>query len=212
METSRLERLAPLTGVLFAVIMVVGFLVVGDTPDADASPAEILDHYDDDGKIFVGVMALLLAAVALLFFAGVLRRHLASVGLEWLASVVLGGAVVFAAGLGLFISSQVSLIDAADKNQEGALQALNIIDNDNFGPAVIGLTVMYLASAWHVLGSRSLPVWIGWLSLVLGIVAVLGPLGFVAFLAFPFWVLIVSIALFRRVATPRATTEARAAV
>jgi MFS family permease len=211
MGTPRLERLAPLIGVLFSVVIVVGFLVSGETPDSDASPAEIFDHYEDEGPIFVGIIALLIAGAALLFFAGVLRRHLAAVGPEWLATVVFGGAVAVAAGLGMFLSSQVALVDAADNNQEAALQTLNILDNSNFGPAVIGLTVMYLASAWHVLGSRSLPAWIGWLSLLLGILALLGPLGFIAFLAFPIWVLIVSIALFRRVAAPAAPGEMRTA-
>src|SRR4051794_35280441 len=203
MGTGRLERLAPLTGVLFTVIMVVGFLLTGDTPGADSSTAEILDHYKDHGPIFAGIFALLLAAVAFLFFAGVLRRHFAEVGPEWLAAVVFGGAVVFAAGLGIFLSSQVALVDAAEHKHE-ALQTLNILDNNNFGPAVVGLAIVYLASAWHVLASRSLPVWIGWLALLLGIVSVAGPLGFVAFLAFPIWVFIASIALFRRVAAPPA--------
>jgi hypothetical protein len=200
MGTGRLERLAPLAGVLFTVFAAVGILVGGETPDVDASPAEILDHYEDDGPIFVGIIALLLAGVALLFFAGVLRRHFAGIGPDWLAAVVFGGAVVFAAGLGIFLSSQVALVDAADNEQEASLEALNILDNTNFGAAVIGLAIMYLATAWHVLASRSLPVWIGWLALVLGILAVAGPLGFVAFLAFPIWILIVSIALFRRTA------------
>lgn len=199
MGTGRLERLAPLTGVLFTVLAVVGILVGGDVPDTDASAAEILDHYEDEGPVFVGVIALLLAGVALLFFAGALRRHFAAVGPEWLAAVVFGGAVVLAAGLGIFLSSQVALADAADNQQEASLQALNILDNTNFGAAVVGLATIYLASAWHVLASRSLPVWIGWLSLLLGILAVAGPLGFVAFLAFPIWVLIASITLFRRV-------------
>jgi len=212
MGTTRLERLAPLLGVLFSVVMVVGFLVGGETPDTDASAAEIFDHYDDEGPILVGVIALLIAGVLLMFFAGALRRHLAAVGPEWLATVVFGGAVAIAAGLGMFLSSQVALVDAADKNQEGALQTLNILDNSNFGPVVVGLTVMYLASAWHVLVSRSLPVWIGWISLLLGILALLGPLGFIAFLAFPIWVLIVSIALFRRVGTPTAPPPMTAAV
>jgi MFS family permease len=211
MGTTRLERLAPLLGVLFSVVMVVGFLVGGETPESDASAAEVFDHYEDEGPIFIGVIALLIAGVLLVFFAGVLRRHLAAVGPEWLATVVFGGAVAIAAGLGIFLSSQVALADAADNNQEGALQTLNILDNSNFGPVVIGLTVMYLASAWHVLVSRSLPVWIGWISLLLGIVALLGPLGFIAFLAFPIWVIIVSIALFRRVAAPAAPTPMSAA-
>ena len=204
MGTGRLERLAPLTGVLFAVIMAVGFALGGDTPDTDASATEILDHYKDDGPIFVGIIALLLAGVTLVFFAGVLRRHFADVGPEWLATVVFGGAIIFVAGLGIFLSSQVALVDAADNEQEATLQALNILDNSNFGAAVIGLAIMYLASAWHVLSSRSLPVWIGWLALLLGILAVAGPLGFVAFLAFPIWVLVTSIALFRRVTAPLA--------
>jgi len=211
MGTTRLERLAPLLGVLFSVVMVVGFLVGGETPDTDASAAEIFDHYEDEGPIFIGVIALLIAGVLLVFFAGVLRRHLAAVGPEWLATVVFGGAVAVAAGLGIFLSSQVALADAADNNQEGALQTLNILDNSNFGPVVIGLTVMYLASAWHVLVSRSLPVWIGWISLLLGIVALLGPLGFIAFLAFPIWVIIVSIALFRRLGAATAPAPMPAA-
>jgi hypothetical protein len=203
--TGRLERLAPLTGVLFTVFAAVAILVGGDTPGTDASAAEILEHYEDEGPVFVAIIALLLAGVALLFFAGALRRHFAAVGPDWLAAVVFGGAVVFTAGLGIFLSSQVALVEAADKEQEASLQALNIVDNTNFGAAVIGLAIVYLASAWHVLASRSLPVWTGWLALLLGILAVAGPLGFIAFLAFPIWVLIASIALFRRAAAPQAT-------
>src|SRR5918992_3971159 len=165
MGTGRLERLAPLIGVLFTVFAAVAILVGGDTPDTDASAAEILDHYEDEGPVFVGIIALLLAGVAILFFAGALRRHFVAVGPDWLAAVVFGGAVVFAAGLGIFLSSQVALVEAADKEQEATLQALNVLDTSNFGTAAIGMAIVYLASAWHILASRSLPVWIGWLSL-----------------------------------------------
>jgi hypothetical protein len=74
-------------------------------------------------------------------------------------------------------------------------QALNIIDNDNFAPTVIGLAVVLLATGWHVLASRSLPAWVGWVSLVLGVLAVAGPLGFIAFLLFPLWVAAVAVVL-----------------
>ena len=35
---------------------------------------------------------------------------------------------------------------------------MNIIDNDNLFPVVIGLSVMLLATGWHVVASRSLPI------------------------------------------------------
>jgi hypothetical protein len=197
METGRIERLVPLAGVLFTVIFAIGFLTSGDTPDSDSPGAKVVEHYDDSGKIFFGVIMLLLAGIVFMFFAGVLRRHLAGRGPEWLATVVFGGAVVYAVGLGVFLSSQVALAEAADANQAAAAETLNVIDNNNFGPAVIGLAVVLLASAWHVLSTRSLPVWLGWIALLLGILAVAGPLGFIAFLLFPLWVLAVSIVLFR---------------
>ena len=197
METGRIERLLPLAGVLFTVIFAIGFLTSGDTPDSDSPGAKVVEHYDDSGKIFFGVIMLLLAGIVFMFFAGVLRRHLAAVGPEWLATVVFGGAVVYTAGLGVFLSSQVALAEAADANQAATAETLNVIDNNNFGPAAIGLAVVLLASAWHVVSTRSLPVWLGWIALVLGILAVAGPLGFAAFLLFPLWVLAVSIVLFR---------------
>src|SRR5215216_2658661 len=185
MGTGRLERFAPLAGALFTVIFAIGFLTSGETPDSDSAGETVVDHYDESGRILFGVVLLLLAAVVFLFFAGVLRRHLAALGPEWLAAVVFGGAVVYAVGLGEFLSSQIALVEAADANQAAAAETLNVIDNNNFGPAAIGLAVVLLASAWHVLSSRSLPVWLGWVALALGILAMAGPLGFIAFLLFP---------------------------
>jgi hypothetical protein len=206
MAIGRIERLAPLAGALFTVIFAVGFLTSGDTPDSDSAGETVVEHYDDSGKILLGVVLLLLAGVVFLFFAGVLRRHLASIGSEWLAAVVFGGAVVYVVGLGEFLSSQIALVEAADANQASAAEALNVIDNNNFGPAAIGLAVILLASAWHVLSTRSLPVWLGWVALVLGILAVAGPLGFITFVLFPLWVLAVAVILFRAGTGPAPAT------
>lgn len=198
MGTARIERLAPLAGVLFAVVFAVGLLITGDTPDSDSAGEAVVQHYRDSGKTFFGAVLLLLAGVLLMFFAGVLRHHLGTIGPQWLASVVFGGAVVYVAGLGNFLSSQIALIEAADANQTTAAETLNVIDHNNFGPVAIGLAVVLLASAWHVLSTRSLPVWAGWVALVLGMLALAGPLGFITFLLFPLWVAAVAIVLFRR--------------
>jgi hypothetical protein len=202
MGGSRLERLAPLAGTLFGVMMVVGVLGTGEPLGTDATGEEVIKHYDD-GKYFIGIIMLGLGAVLFMFFAAALRKHLAATGPEWLAALAFGGGIVFTVGLAGFASSQFALVDAADQKAVGAAQALNIIDNNNFPPAVIGVCVLLLALAAHVLGSGSLPRWMGWVSLVIGILALAGPLGIVAFLLFAPWTFILGIVLFRQ-ASPAA--------
>jgi len=197
MGGSRLERLAPLAGALFGVVIAIGVVAGGEPLDSDASAEEVIKHYDD-GKFIIGIIMLALGAILFMFFAATLRKHLIASGPEWLGSLGFGGAIVFAVGMGGFASSQFALVDAADQKNLAAAQALNLIDSNNFPPAVIGISVFLLATAWHVLSSRSLPRWIGWMSLVIGILALLGPLGILAFLLLAPWSFIVGIVLYRR--------------
>ncbi len=75
MGTGRMERAAPLAGVLFAVVFAIG-LALGDTPESKASGQEVISHYGDEGKVFAGIMTLLIAAVLFMFFVGMLRSRL----------------------------------------------------------------------------------------------------------------------------------------
>lgn len=194
----RFPRWAPLAGVLFTVVFAIGFLTSADVPDVDTSGQDVIAHYEDTGKVLVGAMAAPIAAALLLFFAGTLRATLRQRGPEWLATVGFGGSVVYAGGLGLFAVTQIALLDAADLGQPEVAQALNILDNDNFMPVLIGAVVMLLATGWHAVTSRALPAWLGWVSLVLGVLGLAGPAGFVTFLLFPIWVLVVALMLVRR--------------
>jgi hypothetical protein len=205
----RLERFAPLAGAIFTVVFAVGFLTSGDTPDTGAPGEEVISHYHDNGSVLVGIIALLVGAVLFMFFAGVLRGALVSSprAPEWLATVVFGGAVIYALSLAVFAMSQIMLLDASDLGQPQVAQALNIFDNDNFFPAVLGLTTMLLATGWHVLRSGVLPRWLGWVAIVLGVLALAGPAGILAFLVFPLWVLAASVLLFRRADGPGTTAS-----
>jgi hypothetical protein len=58
-----------------------------------------------------------------------------------------------------------------------------------------------------VLRHAVLPKWLGWLSLLIGIVLLIGPIGWAAFIfATPIWILIVSVLLYMR--TPSAGSTA----
>ena len=195
----RWERLAPLAGPLFTVLFAIAFFVSGETPDVDASGEKVISHYDDEGKYYFALIALLIASAMFLFFAGALRRALAVRTADWLPTVLFGGAVVYTVGLAMFANSTIALLDAADLGDPQVAQALNITDNDNFFPAITGVAVVLLAAAWSILAARPrpIPAWLGWVALVLGVVAFAGPLGFISFLAFPIWVLLVGIVMYR---------------
>lgn len=209
MNHGRLERLAPLSGVLFTVIFALAFLFSGEEPDSEASARKIIDHYDDTGPIYASVALALVAALLVLLFTSILRSALRDSGRapEWVSSFVFGGGVIYATGLAIFAMNELALVDAADLGNAEVAQALNILNNNNFFPVVVGLGAVLLGTAWAVLKGANLPTWLGWAALVLGILSLAGPLGFIAFLLFPIWVLIVSIVLYRRlgavvVATP----------
>jgi hypothetical protein len=201
----RLERLAPLAGVAFAVVFAVGLLTGGDTPATDAPGEEVIAHYADSGKVFAAILAMLIAALLFLFFAGALRGAMgASTGApDWLGTVAFGGAVIYAVALAIFAMSQIMLLDAADLGRPEVAQALNIFDNDNFFPAVLGLAAVLLATGLHALGSAVLPKWLAWVSIALAVLSMAGPAGILAFLLFPLWVLAVAIVLYRGAGAPR---------
>lgn len=171
-------------------VVAVGFLTSGDTPEFNATAQEVIAHYSDEGTILLGILSLVIGAMVFLFFAGILRSALRNSDRvpEWLATVVFGGGAVYSIALAIFAMGQFMLIDAAELGQPEVAQALNVFDNNNFFPAVVGLGTMLLATGWHALRSRLFPVWLGWVSLVLGLLALAGPAGFIAFLLFPIWV------------------------
>ena len=45
---------------------------------------------------------------------------------------------------------------------------------------------------------QALPRWLGWISIVLGLMAIAGPVGGIAFLLFPVWTLVLAAVIVRR--------------
>ena len=196
-------RFVPLLGALFVVLVVVGFLVAGDTPDIDSAGPGIRADYDNEGKHQASAYLVALSGVALLFFAGYWRsvlRDLHPAG-RTTANVALAGAVVTATGLAVSALIHAALAEAANKSQvtDPALQALNALDGWSFYPFAIGLAAFTLASGVALVRGRTFfPPWLGWAGVVLGVLGLIPIVGFFAALGTAIWLLVISLMLFAR--------------
>ena len=194
----------PLTGVVFALLIVGVFILFGEGQDpTDKSAREIVNYYvDHKDEQFFGAILAGLAAVSFLFFAGWMRTVLRA-GEEngVLSTVAFGGAIVFAASIAIGASLHVSLADLSDDISPAAIQAINGIDWDYFIPFAVGMSTFLIATGLSAVRHGTLPKWLAWIGLLVG-VAAYTPIGFFAFLAGVFWVFVASILL---------TVQARAA-
>jgi hypothetical protein len=186
----------PFTGVIFVALVVVILILIGQGQDAtDKTAQEIVNHYQDNNtKESIGSILIAFASVFILYFGGWLRRMLRDAegpdGI--LSTVVFGAAVVFSAGAAIGGSIHLALADLADDIDPIAMQAINGIDFDLFFFFPVGLGTMILATGISAVRHGSLPKWLAWVSVVVGVLF-FSPVFWVDFVAAPLWVLIVSI-------------------
>ena len=191
--------LVPLTGAVGVVVAIVSFLIMGETPSAtDDSAQKIVDFYvDNKGTVFVSAALGAIAATLVVFFFGYLRKLLRAAEGEGgtLSLVMFGGAIVFAAGIGIDGSILFTLAETADDLEPGSVHALQALYDSDFVTFAIGVQLMMLAGGIAVVKNAGvLPAWMGWVAILLGVIAVT-PIGFVSFIGFMLWTLIASVLL-----------------
>jgi hypothetical protein len=190
---------APLLGIVAVAFIVAAFVVGGETPDADASAAKVLDFYNDnDSSQIIAALLLGYGAVFLVLFAAVLRSTMrpGEGGSGAVSALIPAGAVILAIGMLLFAGITFTLGDLADKLDPSAAQALNALNGDLFLPLAAGVWLFNLATGISILRTGALPRWLGWAIIVVGIVG-MTPGGFFAFLLTGVWILIASVLLYR---------------
>jgi hypothetical protein len=208
MAAGRWERLAPLTGVVFVVLVLVGFIPLGgDTPGSHASAQKVVDFYSKHTtREALAALAVALSVPFLVFFSSILHRALrAAGGSGRLATAAFGGGLLAAAGFAFAAAVHFALADAADKTSSaGAAQALNVLDNDTFIPFVAGLGTLLLGSGLATLRYGGLlPRWLGWAGAIIGVAIFIPFVGFVAFGLSGIWVVVASIVLYQRGSLPQ---------
>jgi hypothetical protein len=203
MDTRRIERWAPLTGVLYAALFIIAMGMQGSAPSQDAPGAEVIRFYQaHHTAASVSCFVIVAAAVAFVFFAGALRDALRrdDRGGDWLPTVAFGGGVAYAIALSLFAVDQAALLKGTDLGSVEMARTLNVLNSASFFPAMLAVSVVLLAAGMAALQTNALPRWLAWVATVVGAVAVLGPLGFAGFFLMPLWSLVAGVSLSRRAA------------
>ena len=210
---SRLERWAPLTGVGYLVLYVIGFVVTGESPDFVSDPKEYLTYYaDHKSDVLIGGIALLLAAFLLLWFLGSIRRaSLAAEGGDGrVTSIGFNGGAV---GVAMLLAGIAALmLPALRLDNDQKLTAETATTFQDLGSALVGLAAPIgyaaLVLSVAVVGLRHgfVPkVW-AWISVVIGVVMLIPFISWAgAIFAFPIWVLVMAILVMRAQREPAAS-------
>jgi hypothetical protein len=200
--------LVPLTGAAFVVMAIIGFIVGGEPKDATHPATEIANWYiDNKDSVEVSAFIGVAATVLLVFFGAYLRDILrvAAGGADMLSLVSFIGVVVVAVGFSIDSTISLAIAERADDIDPIAVQSLQALWDNDFIPIALGTLLFLWATGISVVRSGALPKWIGWIMLLLGVVA-LTPFGFASFIGTAVLIVVISILLAMRArsATPAA--------
>ncbi len=167
------QRLLALSGVVFAVLFVIGwFASGGDAPDYGASDQAWTNWADDNQwKSRIGAFAMLLAGFVFLHFASAIRSALASDedrsrGSTQLARVAFAGAITGMAGMVMAI---VIISGATTEGADANPVVTRAVASTSAGPfllSAMGFAALLMAAGLLTLRSGVFSRWIGVVALI----------------------------------------------
>jgi Domain of unknown function (DUF4386) len=213
MERSDREWLVPLvSGLGFAVLLIVSFIVMGEPKGADNSAEEVAQWYSDNKDAAeIGAFISAVAAAFLIFFGAYLRKVLEpGAGLMLSILPLIGITIV---GIGAAIDSTLIFVsaEAVDDISAPQIQTIQAIWDNDFVPFLLGVIVFNWSVGLAVLRSGVLPKWLGWWGIVFGVISLAGPIGFFGAPGAGLWVIIASIMLSMRARSGAAPAQPAAA-
>lgn len=220
------ERLAPLSGLVFIVLLIVSIAIPDQPPDLDSVAAKF-DAYvlDNARELKIGAILSGLAAFALIWFLGCLAARIREAGEQRLAATAFGAGMVVIAMYGV---SSAIMAGLAFETASGPPAAAK----DLFTIAIVAQVISSLpgsvipaATAVASWRSKAFPQWYGALTGLLAVVGVFGgaalatdgfysPTGgysWIANIAFFVWVVLTSGLLWQQAAGEKAPRAAQAA-
>jgi hypothetical protein len=214
-------------GIVFAILIIVGFaIVIPKPPDMDSSAATFAAYYvDHQSAIRAGLTIVGIGIFFFIWFLGSLRAALAAAegGGGRLASVAYGAGLIGAAVLLLGITAGETAAFRPDDVDPGVTRAFSDFFAVTGAPAASALTAFFAAIALAGFRHGALPGWAAWTSAVAavgqvpaigaaltttGAFAGDGVLGlFVPVLTFVVGLVAISVALMRRPKASGASTS-----
>ncbi|HWI21435.1 MAG TPA: hypothetical protein VNT22_02345 [Baekduia sp.] len=180
-----------LTGLVFVIIVIIGVLIAGNEVDATKdSAAKIIETYQDDrDTLLAGTVLEAIAAAMLVYYGLHLRVAMAA---SRVAPMILIGTAVIATGLAIDASLTFAVISATDDPDvaidPSAIQAMQLIYNADFVPFILGAGLFGTAAGIATIQTGVFPKWLGWIAVVLGVVAFAGPVGFFGLIGLVLWI------------------------
>jgi hypothetical protein len=194
---TRWERLAPLSGPAFFVLLLISSILAGETPSGHASGAKVLSIFSDHpGARKASSLLATVAVVLLILFAGWLRSHLRERGADALGSGAFAGIVILGVGGAARAGAGWALADGHDTLGPGAAQALNVLYSTHY-PAITGIAVLMFAVCAATARTHALPAWLGWAALPIA-VAALAPPTLAPLIATGLWIAVAGTVIFVR--------------
>jgi hypothetical protein len=212
-QSRLLPRLGGL-GIVYAALFLAAMFLTGNGAKPSASGATVVNYYHShEAAETAAAFVIAAAAIAFMFFLSSLRGALSSTAEgRQLAPIVTAGGAVYVGGLLLSGVLMLALVDAGHHGLTASAQTLNVLSSDTWLPVVTGLSIVALGTGVAAFRSAGLPRWLAWASVGLGVLAVAGPLGALAFLIAPLWTLVTGIVLLRSSAADHRTETPETAV
>jgi hypothetical protein len=207
--SNKWERWAMLAGALAVPFWIASVALISTKVEGSKGP-EILANYQkhSDGTLVAGLLWSI-GILLFIWFLGSLRsRYLAAEGGAGRLTALAYGGGIAAATIAMLIpvADEVGALNKDDIDASGAA-VLHHFSDAFFVAAEYTLPVFFFASAILALRYAALPKWLGWFSVLIGIVLLIGPIGWAAFIfATPIWILVVSIMMFMRAPAAGSTT------
>ena len=205
---------AEVAGVAYAVLAITGLVLLWRTPELSMSSDELTEWYGDTGhqaELIMGLNAVSISAIAFLWFVAVIRRRLGEHEDRFFGTVFIGSSIVFV-GIWLVGAAAIAapavalnLVDDGSISQASATQSLGVGGGLLLVVAPRLQAVFVLTVSNLIVRSRFLPSWLAYVGFVVGLGMMVTPLVTRPIgIAFPLWVLLVSVVILLARPTARA--------